>query len=216
LPRTRAGVTDDGRAQPTGVPGRCAICEEDPGMRPVSGARSLDRNRDAEIGARTGEGSNILSPLGFVEIDREEATAVVLQQRVNTDRVVTGQVGEDGSVRKRDQRAIRAVSALDSWLLANSSAPLVRTGQCVTRLAGRPALPAHGVDIRATPKPPAKECHFRLGGESRRFGSRRRHCGFRRQTPLDPVCLQECNQSLVLRLQHGQGFGLRRRSLTRQ
>src|SRR5690606_34648579 len=134
-------VADDGSAHPTRIPGRYTLGEEDPGVRPVSRAGSLDRNRDAEIGARTGEGSNILSPLGFVEIDGQEVAAVVLQQRVDTDRVVTGQVGVDGSVRKRDQRAIPAVSALDTRLLAHSSAPLVRTGRCVTRLAGRLALP---------------------------------------------------------------------------
>ncbi|MFO1206301.1 MAG: hypothetical protein U1E63_11330 [Burkholderiales bacterium] len=216
LPGARAGVADDGSAHPTRIPGRYTLGEEDPGVRPVSRAGSLDCNRDAEIGARTGEGSNILSPLGIVEIDREEVAVVVLQQRIDTDRVVTGQVGVDGSVRERDQRAIPTVSALDSGLLAHSSAPLVRTGRCVTRLAGRLALPTHGVDIRATPKPPAKECHFRLGGESRRFGLRRRSCRFRRETPLDSVCLQERDQSLVLRLQHAQGFGLRRRSLARR
>lgn len=99
-----------------------------------------------------------------------------LDRNRTPSRVVTGQVGVDGSVRKRDQRAIPTVSALDSRLLAHSGTPFVRTCRCVTRLARCLTLPAHGVDIRATPKPLTKECHFRLGGESRRFGFGRRGC----------------------------------------
>ena len=95
LPGSRAGVADDGRAQATGIAGRHPASEKHPGVRPFAGARNLEGNGHAKFATRLHEGAGVLSPLGFVEIDGEEIAGVVLQQGIDTDRVLTGQMVVD-------------------------------------------------------------------------------------------------------------------------
>jgi len=78
-------VADDGRAQATGIAGRDPASEEHPGVCPFAGARNLEGNGHAKFITRLHERAGVLSPLGFVEIDGEEMTGIVLQQGIDTD-----------------------------------------------------------------------------------------------------------------------------------
>ena len=95
LSGARAGVADDGRAQAAGVTGRHPAGEEYPSVRAIPGAGNLQGNGHAQLVARLHEGAGILSPLGFVEIDGEEMAGVILQQRIDADRVLAGQMVVD-------------------------------------------------------------------------------------------------------------------------
>ena len=43
---------------------------------------------------------------GLVEVDRQEIASVVFQQRINADRVLTGQMVVNHSIGQRDQQAV--------------------------------------------------------------------------------------------------------------
>jgi hypothetical protein len=75
------------------------------------------------------EGAGVVSPFGFVEIDSEEMASIVLQQGIDTDRVLTGQMVEDDRVGQRNQHSIATVPALDARLFADTCTPLVGTGR---------------------------------------------------------------------------------------
>ncbi len=92
LPGARAGMADDGRAQAAGITRRHPASEKHPDVRPFAGSRNLERRRDTEFGTRLHESPGIFSPLGFVEIDGEKMTGIVLQQRIDADCVLTGQM----------------------------------------------------------------------------------------------------------------------------
>ena len=149
LPRARAGVADDGRAQAAGITCRHPTGEEHPGVSPLTGARNLQRRGHAQLRARLHECLRIVPPLGLVEVDGQEVAAVVLHQRIHPDRVIAGQVLVDHGVRQRDEQAIGAVAALDARLLAYAGPPLIRAGWCVARLACGLALPSNGEHVGA-------------------------------------------------------------------
>ena len=206
LPSARAGVADDGRAQAAGIASRHPPSEKHPGVRALAGARNLQRRRHAQLVTGLDERTGILSPLGLVEIDCQEIAGVVLQQRIDADRVLAGQVVVDHRIRQRDQRAVAAVPALDARLLADTGPPLVGAGRRVARLARGLALPADRVDIGAAAEQPAKQCHllvrwteacdwFRLSGDTRSVRGCRRRCH------VDAVRLQQRHQPRVLGLQ---------------
>ena len=88
-------MADDGRAQAAGIAGRHPASEKYPGVRPIAGARNLEGNGHVKFATRLHEGAGVLSPFGFVEIDGEEMASVVLQQGIDADRVLTGQMVVD-------------------------------------------------------------------------------------------------------------------------
>ena len=153
-------MTDDRRAQASGIARRHPASEKQPGVRTVAGAGNLKGDRRPKLVTRLDESPRVLPPVGLVEIDGEEMAGVVGQQRIDADRVPAGQVAVDDRIRQRDQQAVGTVRTLDARLLADTGTPFVGTGRCVTRLAGGLAFPADGVSIRAAPEQAAKQRHF--------------------------------------------------------
>ena len=96
-------MADDGRAQATGIASRDPASEKHPGVRSFAGARNLKRNGHAKFATRLHEGAGVLSPLAFVEIDGEKIASIVLQQGIDADRVLTGQMVVENRIRQRDQ-----------------------------------------------------------------------------------------------------------------
>jgi hypothetical protein len=73
------------------------------------------------------KGFGILAPFGLVEVDREKMAGVVRQERVDTDRLLTGKVAVDDRIRYGYQRTVAAICAFDPWLLADTGTPFTRT-----------------------------------------------------------------------------------------
>lgn len=48
-----------------------------------SGARSFDGNRQVQVATRAEIGPDVFAPVGFVEIDGQEKTRFVLEQRID-------------------------------------------------------------------------------------------------------------------------------------
>ncbi|OIQ72318.1 hypothetical protein GALL_460570 [mine drainage metagenome] len=199
LPRARAGVADGGRAQAADIACRHAAGEEHPGMGALTGSRNLQRRRHAQLSARLHEGPRVVPPIRLVEIDGQEAAAVVLQQRVHPDRVLAGQVLVDHRVRQRDKQAMAAIAALDARLVAHTGAPLIRAGRRVARLARGLALPTDRIHVGAAAKEASEESDLLVGGQPRRLDDRPR--GLWMHPPFDAVRLKQRDQARVLRAQ---------------
>lgn len=205
----RAGVTDDSRAQAPCITGRNTPCEKHPGVCALTGARNLQRGGHAEFVTGLHECTGIVPPFRLVEVDREEIAAVVFQQRIHPDRVLTGQVVVDHRIGQRNQQTIAAVPALDTRLLADTSAPFVGTRGHVAGLAGGLAFPANGKDIGAPTKQPTKQRHLLGGGKLGRLRLTRHQDDRLRRTPLDTVRFEQCDQAGVFGLQRCQLTAMR-------
>src|SRR5205807_4797944 len=90
--------------------------EEKPCMGTVSRTRALDRSRNTERSARRGEGADVFLPRALVEIDRQEPTRLILEQRIAADDVPAPQVICHDLIVDGDEGLIQAVSALASCL----------------------------------------------------------------------------------------------------
>ena len=76
LLRTSTGVTDQSRSQPAGIAGRDTAGKEDPGMGTIAGARNFQRDRNTQLTARLNEGSGIITPVRFVEINGKQMAII--------------------------------------------------------------------------------------------------------------------------------------------
>ncbi len=124
-------MADDGRAQAPGITGGNAAGEEHPSVCAFSGARDFQCGRHSELVAGLHERSRVIPPFRLVEIDGQEVATVVLQQWIDANRVIAGQMLVDHRVRQRDQKAIATVRALDARLFADTGTPLVGAGRRV-------------------------------------------------------------------------------------
>lgn len=59
---------------------------------PLPDRENLESRRDAEFGTGLHKGLGVFSPVGFVEIDGEKMTGVVLQQRIDADDMLAGKM----------------------------------------------------------------------------------------------------------------------------
>lgn len=75
---------------------------------------------------------------------------VVVQQGVEADGVVSGQVAVDRCIAERQQLAVVAVAAGDPWLLADALPPFIGAGRPVAGAPAAAALPAQGIDVTAS------------------------------------------------------------------
>ena len=207
LPCARAGMADDGRTQTTRIPRRYRIGEKHPGVRALAGAGNLQRRGHTQFGAGQDEGLGILAPIGLVEIDRQEMAGVALQQRIDADCVLTGQMVVDHRIGQWQQHALGAIATLDARLLTDARAPLVGAGRGVARLAAGLAFPADRIHIGAAAKQLAEQRHLLVGGQPRDLRNRRR-LRLRRQAPRDAVRVQQCGQARVFGAQRCQCIGV--------
>src|SRR5579863_261675 len=89
--RTKANVgttihrrSDEKRAEASGICRRNRFGEKNPGVSPITGARSFNGDTDAFCPRRITESSDILHPGSPVEIGSKEPTRLVRQHRIDT------------------------------------------------------------------------------------------------------------------------------------
>lgn len=79
---------DEQRTEVASIDGTHGFCEEDPDMRALSRARTLEGRSDLVSAAGVHERASIDLPRLFVEIDREKPTRLVRQQRIDAGDVL--------------------------------------------------------------------------------------------------------------------------------
>jgi hypothetical protein len=142
-------------------------------MRPVAGARPLDRDGKAEVGTCKGEGSDVGLPICLVEVHGYEPARLVEKKRVAADDVPPPKVIQHDLVRDRNKRLGWAVAAANPRLVADSAHPLVAAGGRVTLLPGIRVHPESREDVFSSPEKAPEERDLASGVEAR-FG---RRCG---------------------------------------
>jgi len=140
--------------------------EEDPEMRSATGPRPLQRCRHAELSARTHHLGYIDLPRRLVEIDGEEPTGFVFEQRIDAHDMVPKEVAANHLVVERQQELrIRPLALLPPGATSKG-----------WRVARSPisSYPAVGVDVLAAPDRPRKRRTLSSSGDraSRRVPSR--------------------------------------------
>jgi hypothetical protein len=88
---------------------RCG--EEEPRVRAAAGARTFDGDWNTVRSTGLGKRGSIFLPRALVEIDRQEPTRLVVEQRIATDDMPASQVINNDLVVYRDEGLICAVRA---------------------------------------------------------------------------------------------------------
>ena len=122
-------MADQGGPELPGLAGRNRLGKRDPDVCPISGAGNLRNRRNAEFPAGLQEGSGILPPVGFLEVCRGKTTAVIAQERIDADGLLSGRTVVDHLIGHRQQPALVAVAAFHTGLVADAGLPLVTTGR---------------------------------------------------------------------------------------
>ena len=84
----------------SGVDGCHWRIEEEPGVRPVPGARDLEQYGHVGVGARPGERLSVIAPSPTVEIGHEKTAATGAVERVQTDHFLAEEMAFDDAVRQ--------------------------------------------------------------------------------------------------------------------
>ncbi len=173
--------------------------------RTVNKVNDSDEQGDGSSAARTSKASadGTVIFCSLVEVDSQEAAAVVFEQRIHTDGVLAGQMVVDRRIGQRDQQAVGAVTAFDARLLAHPSKPFIGTGRGVARFARGLAFPANRIDIGAPTERPAEQGHLLGGRQTRRFRLSHHDSGRLRQSPIDAVGFEQRYQAGVFGLKGG-------------
>ena len=77
------GFSEDMRPEPSSQRRWDRLLEEEPDVPTSSGSRPLQGGREFEPFAHRKEGRGVVLPIGFVEVDRQEETRFVQEQRVD-------------------------------------------------------------------------------------------------------------------------------------
>ena len=107
-------------------------------MRAPSRAGALERGWKVQPTARFEKGGRILLPPGLVEINGKEETRFVPQQRIDAGDeglpigVMAREVPPNHVVGHRKESTVGTFGALDAWLLADATHPLVGAGWRIT------------------------------------------------------------------------------------
>jgi hypothetical protein len=122
-------------------------------VRAVAGARTFDGDWNTVRPTGLGKRGSIFLLRALVEIDRQEPTRLVVEQRIATDDMPACQVINNDLVVYRDEGLICAVRALASRVKqAEPRFPLVQASRRVARIARLLAHEADGEDVRAPSK----------------------------------------------------------------
>ena len=162
------GLGKEEAAHPPGGDRRNRGGEEEPRVRTVAGARSLDGHGHAEVFAGLAEGRDVARPRVLVEVRREEPARLVGQERIHAHDVLPPQVGDHHAVFDTHERLVLAGTASDARLLADAEAPLVGADGRVAldpRLAVDPEL---GEDVFATAEERSKQRDLATDARRRR------------------------------------------------
>ena len=101
-------------------------------MRALSGAGDLQGSRYPQSVTGLHEGPGILAPFLIIKVNGKKMATVILQQGVDPNGMITGQMAEDHLVRYRKQQAVTTIRAFDPRLRADTHPPLVGAGGGVT------------------------------------------------------------------------------------
>ena len=135
LPAARHRGAEQQRAEPASCRRRDRGGKEDPDMTARARPAPLQGRRHPVLSARLEYRERIESPGRTIEVAGEEPAAVVLEQRVDADRLASAQMAFDCLVIQR-QVGLRAMPA-----------PASRGRWCIAALAAVRAFPAKRVDI---------------------------------------------------------------------
>lgn len=102
--------------------------EEGPHVCTFSGAGDFDICRDFELSAGGCVSHRVFTPARSIEIGSHKPTGIIEQDRIDAECSTTGEVFIDGLVRDGEESAVGAVDAFDSWLLTDTSYPLIGAG----------------------------------------------------------------------------------------
>ena len=149
-PRHRPG--NQVAAHPAGRRRGHGRIEEEPGVRPVARARTLDRDGQSGGLACAAERGDVLSPVPLVEIHREKAARLVREHGVDAGHVASPKVVQDHAVANREKRLVRTLPATYARLFADPRYPLVAAGGRVPRASGPAVGPQHREDVFPAPK----------------------------------------------------------------
>ncbi|MGA8744698.1 MAG: hypothetical protein WB507_02395 [Solirubrobacterales bacterium] len=132
-------------------------------MRALARAGALDRGLDGELLAGFADRGDVFAPRMPIEVDRQQVAGVVGEQRIDAHGVVAFEMGSELVPCGRNERLVRALSALHLRLLAYPWPPLVgATGRPSAATLG--VFPAPGEDIRPTLKQALEELDLALAG----------------------------------------------------
>ena len=130
---------------------------------PLTGPGSFQHSRNAHGTAGLQKCTSVLAPALLIEIDGQEKARLVLKHGVNAcDKRLAGwiksrQMPTNHFISHRKKPSMLAVRALDSWLLADTSNPLIAAGGRVTRFSGFPALEPPRINIVSSTEERTKE-----------------------------------------------------------
>ena len=132
-------VAQKQRPKPPRGSGRHRHREEDPDMPAGTGTTPLQQCRHTLLGARLDQRGRVELPGSAVEITGQEPAGVVLEQRIDADRLAASKMRLDDLIRQGQVR-LRA----GTW-----STPATLNGRHVAALPGTGILPAERVNIVA-------------------------------------------------------------------
>ena len=144
---------DHERAQAPSLDCGDRLRQEQPSVRSLARARTLDGDRQIVLPADCDEGMNIPLPISLVEVRGQERTLVIGQQRIHTRHerlvvmVMAFEMPRDHLVRDRKEGLIRAGGAFDGGFAAEPRLPLVGARRRITASAGIRVLPAHWIHV---------------------------------------------------------------------
>ena len=107
--------------------------------------------------------AGVVPPIRFVKVHGQKITAVIVEQRIDTNGVFACQMVVDDGVGEGFQQAVVAVAAFDAGFLANPGAPFVAAGRGVAGLARGLAFPANGIGVGAAVEQTAEKGDLVLG-----------------------------------------------------
>jgi hypothetical protein len=132
-------------------------------MDAVARARTLDHGRHVKYLAGLDESGYIVSPRSLVEVDCQKPTGLVLQQGVDSRYMSPEEMVEDDLIRNGQESLMRALTTLDSRLVAYATNPFVGAGGCVPGRAFSLVYPLFREHVDSTAKQLAEECDFFAG-----------------------------------------------------
>ena len=112
-------------------------------------------------------GLHVLMPILLVQIDCQEPTALICEQRINAGdesipmRIFSRKVPSDDIVSDRQKSLMQALTAFDPRFLADAANPLVTTGGLVASPSGFPTFKPARINILAASKKGSEQ--FDLG-----------------------------------------------------
>jgi len=127
-------------------------------MRSVARARTFQNDRQSDPFTSIAYGLYILMPILLVQIDCQEPTGLICEQRINAGdecipmRILSRKVPSDDVVSDRQKPLMQALTTFDPGLLADAANPLVPAGGLVAGPSCFPTFKPARINILAASK----------------------------------------------------------------